>query len=107
MTATMTPAEALEAWATHPRLPQILRACHPSLADLDLLVSSRCDLEDLGMITVCAIAAGRPVRVVADGSGQALLDTVQQIARYAKPLGRTLVPEMHARSVLVRWELTA
>lgn len=79
--SAIRPADALEAWRSDPRLPDVIRACHPSRASMDVTVAATADDDLLGMVTVCALG---------------------MVARVARSLGRTVLPVVFPHSLLCR-----
>ena len=100
--SAIRPADALEAWRSDPRLPDVIRACHPSRASMDVTVAATADDDLLGMVTVCAVAGGLPVRIVAAGTAQDMVRALGMVARVARSLGRTVLPVVFPHSLLCR-----
>ena len=100
--SAIRPADALEAWRSDPRLPDVIRACHPPRASMDVTVAASADDDLIGMVTCCAVAGGLPVRLMAVGTAQDMVRALGVMARVARSLGRTVRPDLWTHSLLCR-----
>lgn len=97
----MTPAEALDAYASHPKLGGVLAACHPARSGTAVTVPDSAEPDLIGLVTCAAIAAEMDVVVIAVAAGTWHLRAVRQVERVAAALGRSCRLAIHEFSTTV------
>jgi hypothetical protein len=91
----VTPAEALGAYRSHPKLGGVLAACHPARSGTAVTVADSADPDLVGLVTCAAIAAGMDVVVIAVGAGTWHLRAVRQVENVARALGTSVALAIH------------